>query len=290
MANSIQTLISTNGLVPSESEPLQNVSVALTLTEQEIVALSSQGTRIGEYSPEKLIMFIANMMYNAKLRLNHSTGFTDETKMQQMIAMDLRKQFPGLMDEEIKKAVSMGLNGDFMKKPDELIIFSPANLVKWIKAYKESVKQPAMAKYISYSKKDEEKVPDLKEQLERFKEIFLFNVGRVRENPDYKIVDYGNAIYHRLEWLGLLNMSIERKQAIYLNELQQLLKNPGITTLEESRLFEEWKANPKEDNPYQKRLISACKISALTIYIKDLIEMEMDVEELVNEAIQNKLS
>lgn len=282
-----------------------NLPVSLTTSETEIVRISCEGQKLKDFAPDAMLRFVANLMFNAKLRLNHSTGFGDEVAMQKMISLDLKKNFGGLTDEEVKKAMSMGLNGDFVKKPDEVVVFSPASLIKWIKAYVTTQKQPAMAKYIAYTKaNDTDAPPSLDEQLKGFKAALLWHYGRIKESlkidesgrqqVDYYEFDFGNAFYDRLEWLGLIYVEKDKKWTIYQEEKERLKINPEIKDKTEKLVYQDWIRHLSEQgadvsNPFEVRLKNMCKRRILRELVFDWIDAGVNLEEILDNAIKAKL-
>lgn len=106
------------------------------------------------------------------------------------------------------------------------------------------------------------------EAFEKFKESGVYE-------------DWGNIIYLFLERKGLLNYSNERKAEIKnIVENRELARLSAPLSMEEKRSFDRLKNDLLSGSMDLK---GKCRREALLIYFKELAEMEISLEDLLNE-------
>ncbi|MBO9613402.1 MAG: hypothetical protein J7619_11935 [Dyadobacter sp.] len=204
-----------NKLITSQPATFRSVAEEkLTRTENAIVRASSaseNNPRLSEMNGQQIPMIITAIMLKAATRLGSRPKDPQEQAiLSRELNHDLMK-FPGLTEREIMTALENGLDGLYLKRPDDPVIFTPSNFVQWIRAYIEETKKPVMKKLAQHAqqvKPDEWIIPD-SEQLKMSHEFFLSIMKRVLDGGSYE--DYGNVLYRFLEKVDQLVFDSEDK-------------------------------------------------------------------------------
>jgi hypothetical protein len=259
----------------------------LTASEFEVLKASTSGSKIGDMHPETLILFVVNLMNQAKIRLGHTSKFNDSKEVLRIITDDLRKRFHGFTTVEVTNAIDRGLNGEFRKSEDELLTFTPSLVFQWIRTYKETVKEPVVKKSIIQKAKEETPPePTLAEQNAMLIKGFLVHYEKMKADPAYIFQDYGNAYYNFLTEIGIEMATLEEKKAMYAEELEKE-KNAAVSDLKDIKAKNKWmemvEANlaREQDNPFEFRIKSRCKRRALAKYLKASVEFGMELSEII---------
>ena len=260
-------------------------------SEQKIIAARNEGVFLKEMSDKDLVLLAGLLMDRAKIRLNHSTDYVDKSEMQLMIAKDL-KAFPGLTDKEIWNAFTMGLNGDFLKEKDKdpVISFSATNLVRWIKAYIETVKAPVMKKVAQLEQQKIDKPePSLAEQNAMLLAGLYAHIEKMKADPTYTFIDYGNAYHTFLTEIGIKLATKEQRWKIYQEETQNIkLKFSEINDKVAKRQWMEMieqNAIRDSENAVEKMVIIACKMRVILNWIRECLEFDIEPKEIIEEKL-----
>lgn len=272
----------------------------LTQSEQKIVSAKSEGVMLKEMNDKELILMAVLLMDRAKIRLNHKTDYVDASEMQLMIAKDL-KAFPGLTDAEIWNAFTMGLNGEFLKEKDKdpVITFSATNLVRWIKAYLESVKAPVMKKVAQAEHQVNEKpVPSISEQNAMLLKGLYAHFEKMKADSSYTFSDYGNVYHSFLSEIGIKLATRERRWKIYeeetqlmklrLSEIQsKMAKKAWLEAIDQLELNSAKEARQLPGNEVEMQVIIACKKRVLLEWLRECLEFSIEPSELIDEKLSN---
>lgn len=297
-STSIRTLASKFEIGPTTNVP--SVQTVFLPSEQKIIAARHSGIMMKEMNDADLALMAGLLMDRAKIRLNHKTDWVDGQEMQLMIAKDL-KGFPGLTDAEIWNAFTMGLNGDFLKEKDKdpVITFSATNLVRWIKAYIETVKAPVMKKVAQAEHQANEKpIPSLAEQNAMLLAGLYAHIEKMKADPSYTFTDYGNAYYTFLKEIGVKLATNEQRWKIYQEETQAMKLRMGeisnknhkrqwLDALDQLELNAAKNYRQMPDNECEMQVIIACKKRVLLEWLRECLEFEIEPREVIEEKLSN---
>ena len=153
-----------------------------------------------------------------------------------------------------------------------------ATVNKWMMGMISDMKRQAAKKSLyEASIPKEETLKEVSE--EEFTRLSIEAFNKFKTTGVYE--DWGNIIYLFLERKGLLNYSNERKA-----EILQIVKNRELTRLsaplsmEEKRGFDRLKDQLLSGSMDLK---GKCRREALLIYFKELVEMDMSLEDLLHD-------
>lgn len=202
------------------------VASQLSRVEKNIAVVSfptEENPRICQMNGEQIAKIIASIMMKAATRLGSKPK---DLKEQQILNMELNgdlMKFPNLTEREIMKALENGLDGVYLKRPDDPVIFNLSNFVQWVRAYIEETKKPVMKKIaqLAHQVKDEEWSAPEHEQLKMSLEFFRNIMRRVLDGEIYE--DYGNVVYNFLHRIGFMIVTDQDKwRAIDMAKLRIL--------------------------------------------------------------------
>lgn len=270
---------------------IAQLSTGLTDFERSVV-LASAEPRIKNLEKIEITRKVTDVVSRAFLTLgSRSLEFEERKALEKLIYDDLKISFPNLTLKELEIAVYKGSMGEFKNKPDEVLFISPEKIHSWVKAYLLFIKREAVAKQRAFeAEQDKAKAPTEAEIKEI--ELAFLNHCVIASWKNLKVAgvpvnDPVNAIYSALDKLGLIPFTDDRKREIY----KQAEDRFRINTKKVSSVAEARQANKiierldRGDSSIQSRVKCLAKQIALDIYLKDLLEMEVDLEELIREKL-----
>ncbi|MET7253438.1 hypothetical protein [Dyadobacter fermentans] len=200
----------------NKPEPLPDqVAGKLSRTEKSIAALTvanENNPRISEMDGKQIAGIITAIVMKAAIRLGSRARDAEEQRMiNTELNRDLVMKLSGFTEREIMMALENGLDGMYLRKPDDPIIFNPSNFVQWCRAFVEQTKKPVMKKaaQLLHQQKDAEFTAPDSEKLKMSHEFFLSIMKRVLDGEAYE--DYGNVIYNFLEKIEFLGFGTTDK-------------------------------------------------------------------------------
>lgn len=202
------TLINNAKKVPEE------VSEKLTVSESNVaaVAVSSEGNpRIGDMDTKQIARIVTAITLKSAARLgSKAKDLQDQKLINAELNRDLVLKFPTKTEREIMLALENGLDGLYLRKPDDPIIFNPSNFAQWVRAFEVQTKRPVMAKISSMSppKDVEWQIPE-SEQLKMSLDYFKSILKRTLDGEAYE--DFGNVLYAFLDKIGFMLVPAEDK-------------------------------------------------------------------------------
>lgn len=265
---------------------------------QEIAIIkNTKAECLRKMTEEGITGFVIKLMQISKTYAGFNTSFQNEVEMQVMIVTEINNLFLGLTHLEIYDFVKMGMRGEL---GGEINNFSPLNFARWGKAYVE-LKLPIVGKYLIEDRKLEKEIENRnklsqEESDQRMKDYALRELENLKTNTDYKFVDYGNAIFNFLLEIGIKfnkeTKSTYWKEALGYYRLNGLLIFPHLK--KEFKDFLDWssfenKKEIKEPNYFYSLSISRSKQNCLMDYLKDVIEINFDMEDFINNLLDEKI-
>lgn len=194
------------------------------------------------------------------------------------ILIDLKLHFQTLTVDEIINALDLGSKGEFRVKPEEVLYLSPERVYSWFKAYKFGVKREANKKIADIVQREEKaKEPTEEEKGKIVMDGVYLSFEEFKKTGEVK--DYGNVKYDKLDSMGLIPFTIERKKEIYALAEQHLKSSK-----QDDRDFMK---GLKEMRSETQNIVKAeAKQMALTLFFKELIEMEVELKDLIEEKLK----
>ena len=304
MEHSIKTLSKTystnlnNEIAHQEDANIRVVEQSGKFSGQEMaIILNSKKRPVRDLTDQGFSDLAIRLMAISKTYAGFNTSFQDESNMQKMIIEEIQKNFLGLSALEIEDFVKIGMRGEY---GGDINNFSPLNLSRWGKAYIE-IKRPVIGRYLIEEQKAEKEIDDRQkvtqeESDQKMKDYTLRELEKLKTNPDYKFVDYGNAIFNFLSELGIqFNKETKKthwKEAIGYYRLNGLSIFPQFTR--EHKDFLDWsdiekKKEIKMPNYFHSLSISRSKQNCLMDYFKEVIEMDFYLQGLIESLLEEKV-
>lgn len=259
-----------------------------SLTEGEIkVVKATQAPRVKEQPKQKLESLITGIVTTCTIILGHSKKFDDSERflIEREIVNDIFTNFNGLTFDEIRLACSLGARGEYKSKPDEVVYFSVKSVYEWLKAYLAKTKREAMQKQARFEQDRYKPKEPTEEEKKAFSEFFIqehiIKPYKVyAETGEYLFDNRGNVIYNKLDKLGVIPFTKERKKEIF-----ERAKNLVLIELEQ------W-FGPDSRNKYKhiqegkgeghEYVVSKAKDLALRDFLREMKEGSMDLEDFID--------
>lgn len=193
---------------------IPEVLIKLNGAESEIVNLATvtpYNLKVKEADPLTLAMKVSSTV-NARLGYNARKD-EEEDAFLMIIEADIKK-FPDLTENEIMKALDMGIDGHFVseKDKDKDVFFNSAKFVRWIHAYIAKFRSQAMSKYLQLQHQiiAPEPIP-ADDDLKRLA-IENANIYADKRTIDkHHRVHGASGLYINLERFGIYEMPLEEK-------------------------------------------------------------------------------
>lgn len=258
---------------------------ALTDKEAKIVQATTS-PKIREQPKIRLESCVTSMVTSVIIILGHNAKFSDTERklVEREIVNDIFTNFSGLTYDELRICFSMGARGEFKTKPDEVVYFSVASVYNWLKSYITQTKREAMQKQARFEQDKFETKKPTEEEKKRlgdffFNEYILKPYKHYRETGEYHFDNRGNIIYITLDKLNAIPFNVERKKSIFERAKQMILAQmeqfPGPDTRNRINHIKEGKG------PGHDEVVSKAKDLALSDFLREMKEQEMDLEEWI---------
>ncbi len=259
---------------------------------EESIVLASKGVRVFHMEEKDFKNFITTSITMALFDLGQSMQTQDRQLLESRLREDLKKYFGKYTSEEIKKAIEMGVRGEFKTKPEDVIFISVRGINDWIKKYGTQTKIEAMKKVRILEEKMEKEKGELdkenriKEANEIATQDLILAFASFKDGGG--IYDPLNVLYDHLDRKGLVRLSNQRKTEIYNQAFERFkIKYSQGSSIAE---YVENKKVQKEIEGGSSRIQALVKVSAkqmaLTVIFKDLIELGLTMEEYLNDQDQ----
>lgn len=278
-------------LIPALAE-----SGRLSGKEMEIVR-NMKLPSIRSTSEPDLLLFVSSLMKLSKTFMGHKTSFDEEAQVQKLVMDEIKDRFLNLSAKEIYQFCKMGMSGEFDGETEKINTFSPANFVRWGKAYVE-LKSPVVQKCLIEERKLEKQVEEnnklTKEQEnQRMKEIVLKDLESLKSNPEFKFADLGNAKFNFLIELGIeFNKSTKKRfwneAVVYYKLNGKIIFDKEIRDYESFVKWCEKKGELKLPNYFYTLSLSLSKQNTLLDYFKEVLEMGFDLQSLIESLLEEK--
>lgn len=258
---------------------------ALTEGEKRIVMATSL-PKIKDQPKERLDACITGMVTSVIIILGHNAKFSDSERklIEREIVNDIFTNFGGLTYDELRIVFSLGARGEYKTKPDEVVYFSVASVYNWLKSYISKTKREAMQKQARFEQdqfKPKEPSEEEKKRLGDFflQEYILKPYKHYLATGEYHFDNRGNVIYNTLDKLGVIPFNVQRKKQIFERAKQMILAQmeqfPGPDTRNRMNHIKEGAGAGHEE------VVSKAKDLALSDFLREMKEQEMDLEEWI---------
>lgn len=183
------------------------VSGKLTVSENSVAGVtiaSEANPRIEQMDVDQIGRIVTAITMKAAVRLgSRARDLQDQQMINSEINRDLVLKFSTKTEQEIMMALENGLDGLYLRKPDDPIIFNPSNFAQWVRAFETQTKRPVMAKISSMAAPSEQEwtAPE-SEKLKMSHEFFLGIMRRVLDGEVFE--DWGNRVYDFLDKIGFM--------------------------------------------------------------------------------------
>jgi hypothetical protein len=198
----------------SGSESISEAVLAsLPQSERKVVSASIASTenpKIGDLNRGQFSSMMDSLLLKASVKLGQKKKEGEELKLLiQALSADVMK-FPNLTTMEIYLAVDAGLDGNYRRRDDEIILFTPSNFVQWVRAYIEETKKPVMKKTTQVYRKEEVSTPPPSERdsmIDRYRLLVNACIDTFETGKAYQ--DYGGILYDLLVKIELMSPILE---------------------------------------------------------------------------------
>lgn len=258
---------------------------ALTESEKRVVMATSL-PKVKDQPKTRLEAAITSMVTSVIIILGHNAKFSDQERklIEREIVNDIFTNFSGLTYDELRLVFSLGARGEYKTKPDEVVYFSVASVYNWLKSYISKTKREAMQKQARFEQ-DQFKPKEITEEEKKkiaddfFRDCILNPYKIYLETGEYLFDNRGNVIYNTLDKMGVIPFSKERKKEIFERAknliLIHLQQYPGPDAKNKYNHIMNKKGEGHE------LVVSKAKELALTDFLRELREQQMDLEEFI---------
>lgn len=265
------------------------VNQGLTPTEASIV-LASQGERVGQMSDKDLKNLITTALTMALFDLGQSMQTQDRQLLESRLKGDLKSYFGKFTGEEVRKAIELGVRGNFKSRPDDIIFISVKGINEWLNKYRDQVKIEVMKKNYQLEVKREKETEEANKEEkikvldELTKKDLIDCYNHFKEGGG--VFDPVGVLYDWMDNRGLIRLSNDRKKQIYQKCWDEykagLEKGNSIAEhFENKKILQEME---KGSSRIQAKVKILSKLVALKITFQDINESGLTIEEYINEA------
>lgn len=263
-----------------------DLSPSLTSQEARIV-LSSQGSKIKDLKKKDVANKVTDLFGSALVVMNHSNkiGKEDRLAMEQVIVNDLFEKFQFYTLKEVENSFWMGSRGQLKNKPDEVVYMSIAQIYQWLTNYRTVIKREALRKQMQFEEKKEHE--NIKEKIKQSE--IIWRQETINEYNNFlegkEVRDPVSDIYDRLDKLGLIKLSNERKREIYnkcLSDFRQKHERGNSISdyAENKKILHDM---DKGASYIQSKIKILAKQKALLITFQDIKESGLTIEDYLND-------
>lgn len=259
-------------------------NAGLTKAEADIV-LASKSTRIFHMETKDLWNLITTVITMALFDLGHKMEQKDRDLLQERLMQDLVKYFGKYTDQEFRKAVELGVRGEFKTKPEDVIFINLKSINEWFRKFINVTKADVMKKNRILEEKKEKEMEDLRKE-EKIKESEqIARQDLINAYATFKdggaIRDPLNVLYDYLDKQGLVKLSNERKKKIYGQAMEdykrQHLNHTDIGDyLANKKILAEIEQGSSRVQALVKVL---AKQKALKVIFEDMKELDLTMED-----------
>lgn len=274
----------------------EEVAGKLSRTENNIAALAVPGEsnpRIAEMSGKQIGDIITAIVLKAAVRLSSRARDAEEQKIiNAELNRDLVLKLPTFTEREIMMALENGLDGMYLRKPDDPIIFNPSNFIQWCRAFVEQTKKPVMKKALQLvqQQKDEEWTAPESEKLKMSHEFFLSIMRRVLDGEAFE--DWGNRVYDFLDKIGFMLVTpADKWKAIDMAKLKLIAEAREIkdAIAQKSAIQKAMEMIGKEEGQPDEAIKSAAKRILVSQKLRAYKEMPEDEQTALLESIAERV-
>lgn len=240
---------------------------------------SENNPKVEDMTSAQMMRLISAITLKASVRLGSKPKDQSEREAISMeINEILLEEFPLLTANEIMRALKNGLNGRFVK-PGDPVFFSPSNFVQWVKTDLESVKLPAMKRFLQLKQQTfETPVVPGEQQAEILFNHFKFALDSVSKGGIFD--DMGNAVFNFLQAFGSIGLGdvTEEDWTKILEKATKSLESDAKKTGKFSDLKQVMAEMIviKEDGFYSDRIVSLAKRMFIQERLKKIASWQPD--------------
>lgn len=262
-------------------------NAGLTKREADIV-LASRGIRIFHMDNKELWNLITTVITMALFDLGHKMEEKDRDLLQERLMQDLIKYFGKYTDQEFRKAVELGVRGEFKSKEDDVVFVNLKSINEWMKKYGNGLKVEAMKKNrILEEKKEKEMEEQNIEEKKKQSELIIiedlkasyatFKAGGLIRDPL-------NVLYDYLDRQGLVKLSNDRKKKIYDQAFEEFKSwHTEGSSVSEYMANKKIMAEIEQGSSRVQALVKAlAKQKALKVIFQDMKELDLSMEDYLN--------
>lgn len=257
-------------------EKLTTNNTNIVLSENEKIKQAFQSKKINECSEMEIDIELSTAIDKAILFLGLNTHEQDRYAIKFMACDDVRGKFPLMAIKEISTAIELGVRGNY----GEVFGIAPKDIYNWLNSY--SISNSRRENQEKLQKEQSERIEPTDEDKAK---IYWNNLVKAwhlyKEHGYYN--DFGNSVYNTLLINEKINFTIEQKEdfkriaLINLKSIYNPTQHVGnVVKVNEARSI----LNEIESSSHNSRLIAEAKKIALNQFFKDLLDMDMNVEDL----------
>lgn len=262
-------------------------NTGLTKAEADIV-LAARSIRICQMDDKELWNLITTVITMALFDLGQAMQQGDRDLLQERIKSDLENYFGKYTDLEFRKAVELGVRGEFKDKPDDVIFISVKGINNWMKKFVNITKAEVMKKNRILEEKKEKEMEEVNIEEKKKESERILREDLIRSYATFKeggaINDPLNVLYDYLDRNGLVKLSNARKKIIY----DQAINDYKRRHTEEASVSEHMvnKKILQEIEQGSSRVQALVKViakqKALKEIFEDMKELDLSMEDYLN--------
>jgi|GEM_PF-1786675 len=193
---------------------------------------------------------------------------------------EIKKYHSNMRIAEIPIAIERGIRGEF----GDYFGLNVLTFTNFFKSYMESEERKNEVKKLN--KEPEKSLPSQEEIIEGIKKTIINAYNVFLETGAYE--DYGNFVYNKMDSMGLVLLNRDRRNKIYEEAKQSLIKKKDPTNVNSVSDFKLLSAEIENiNNPDsisgKDMIIKEAKKIALIVVFSDLKELETNIEDYISQ-------
>ncbi|GAB3822245.1 hypothetical protein [Pontibacter rugosus] len=247
------------------------------------------GRKVSECKDAELDAVLIKSINTAVLLLGQKNQWKDELDQRPLVNelyRMIRQKYSYYTLEEVELIFRLGSRGELKVKQTDVVFLNIEQVSSWFRVYKNDCK----AKAISNCRRIEESKPKTNYDPKNMLREALGLMANKQDLPPTMLTLLQACYYDKFEKAGLIQLSLEEKKQIHLEEREKELErtkadasNRGPEKRFAYRLFKEavQKLAPlSNDNPFERRVRGNCRERVFKQTLQELAWTDTDVETL----------
>jgi hypothetical protein len=256
---------------------LVHVAPEYLTKEQKSIVEAYTAPNLTTLSDKELLPKLSGIIARAFIELGHKKSLEDDNEFKIMlnaIYTDIREKYEFLSVPDLELIFKFGARGDFKNKPEDVVFINRDQVNNWLKCYHRQKRADVITQLLPLEKPKEK---PKEYNAENDFNTFVQKIKAGEPVNDTEWICQTAQHYERLKQSNAFNLSTAERAAIYREEREKLKhegKNKMLHVNTETRfLFRAFVEGQKEENHYEKEVITNCKIRIFKDYTLNLTKL-----------------